>query len=139
MSVSPRVDLAPLHPASHSRDIFVRNSTADRGQVKRRLLQDLKWPYKCRQCNNSMFEHRAGVPFWFGKPVTLQLEHRNGNSSDNRIENLELLCPICHSQTDTYAGRNSLAARAKRARKLVESHGNSRPRSSPSRLSPETS
>jgi hypothetical protein len=71
--------------------------------------------------------------------VTLQLEHRNGISSDNRIENLELLCPICHSQTDTYAGRNSLAARAKRARKLVESHGNSRLRSSPSRLSPDTS
>ena len=120
-------------------DIFVRNSTADRAQVKRRLLRDLKWPYVCRACHNLAFEDRAGVPFWFGKPVTLQLEHRNGNSSDNRIENLELLCPICHSQTDTYAGRNSLAARAKRARKLVESHGNSRPRSSPSRLSPETS
>ena len=116
-------------------DIFVRNSTADRGQVKRRLLRDLKWPYVCRQCNNMMFEHRAGVPFWFGKPVTLQLEHRNGNSSDNRIENLELLCPICHSQTDTYAGRNSLAARAKRARRLAESHEQSRPISSPSRFS----
>jgi hypothetical protein len=116
-------------------DIFVRNSTADRGQVKRRLLHDLKWPYVCRQCNNGMFEHRAGVPFWFGKPVTLQLEHRNGNSSDNRLENLELLCPICHSQTDTYAGRNSLAARAKRARRLAESHEQSRPISSPSRFS----
>jgi hypothetical protein len=139
MSVSPRVDLAHLQPGSHSRDIFVRNSNADRGQVKRRLIQDLKWPYVCRRCNNFFFEDREGVPFWFGKPVTLQLEHRNGNSSDNRIENLELLCPICHSQTDTYAGRNSLAARAKRARKLVESHGNSRPRSSPSRLSPDTS
>ena len=127
------LDLAP------ARDVFVRNSTADRGQVKRRLLRDLKWPYVCRHCQNSMFEDRAGVPFWFGKPVTLQLEHRNGISSDNRIENLELLCPACHSQTDTYAGRNSLAARAKRARKMVESHEHSRPRSSPSRLSPDTS
>lgn len=132
MSLSPE---AHLHP----RDIFVRNSTADRGQVKRRLLRDLKWPYVCRHCQNCMFEDRVGVPFWFDKPVTLQLEHRNGISSDNRIENLELLCPICHSQTDTYAGRNSLAARAKRARKLVESHGNSRLLCSPSRLSPDTS
>jgi hypothetical protein len=126
-------------PEPHPRDVFVRNSTADRGQVKRRLLRDLKWPYVCRRCHNSMFEDRAGVPFWFGKPVTLQLEHRNGISSDNRLENLEFLCPICHSQTDTYAGRNSLAAIAKRARKMVESHVNSRPRSSPSRLSPDTS
>ena len=138
---SPPCGLPPAQPSPEqtSREFFVRNSTADRGQVKRRLLRDLKWPYACRRCQNFFFEDRAGVPFWFGKPVTLQLEHRNGNSSDNRLENLELLCPICHSQTDTYGGRNSLAARAKRARKLVESHENSRPRSSPSRPSPDTS
>jgi len=123
----PRDSLTP--------DIFVRNSTADRGQIKRRLLRDLKMPYVCRRCHNSMFEDRDGIPFWFGKPVTLQLEHRNGISSDNRLDNLEFLCPLCHSQTDTYAGRNSLAARAKRARRLVESHENSRPLSSPSRPS----
>ena len=139
MELSLRLDITHAQHDPHARDIFVRNSTADRGQVKRRLLRDLKWPYVCRGCRNSMFEHRAGVPFWFGKPVTLQLEHRNGISSDNRIENLEFLCPICHSQTETYAGRNSLAARAKRARRLVESHERSRPISSPSRPSFETS
>ena len=69
-----------------------------------------------------MFENKQGQPFWFDKPVTLQLEHRNGISTDNHIENLELLCPLCHSQTSTYSGRNSLAARAKRARALVLSH-----------------
>jgi hypothetical protein len=102
--------------------MFVRNSTADRSQVKRRLLRDLRWPYTCSACSNVMFENRHGVPFWFDKPVTLQLEHRNGISTDNRLENLELLCPLCHSQTNTYSGRNSLAARAKRARNLVQSH-----------------
>lgn len=99
--------------------VFVRNSSADRSQVKRRLLRDLGWPYKCRACNNLMFEDRGGTPFWFDQPVTLQLEHRNGISTDNRLENLELLCPLCHSQTSTYCGRNSLAARAKRARELA--------------------
>jgi Zn finger protein HypA/HybF involved in hydrogenase expression len=102
--------------------IFVRNSTADRSQVKRRLLRDLRWPYTCHACSNVMFETRDGLPFWLDKPVTLQLEHRNGNNTDNRIENLDLFCPLCHSQTSTYSGRNSLAARAKRARALVLSH-----------------
>jgi len=109
-----------LSTRASNRRIFVRDSAANRSQVKRRLLRDLRWPYTCNACNNMMFEHRDGVPFWFDKPVTLQLEHRNGISTDNRLENLEFLCPLCHSQTSTYSGRNSLGARAKRARELAQ-------------------
>jgi hypothetical protein len=108
-----------LSTRASNKRIFVRDSSADRSQVKRRLLRDLRWPYTCSACSNVMFEDRNGTPFWFGKPVTLQLEHRNGNSTDNRLENLEFLCALCHSQTSTYSGRNSLAARAKRARELA--------------------
>ena len=43
---------------------------------------------------------------WNGKKLVLQLDHINGDSSDNQILNLRLLCPNCHSQTDTFAGRN---------------------------------
>lgn len=39
---------------------------------------------------------------WNGKPLTLQLDHINGKHSDNRIENLRILCPNCHSQTSTW-------------------------------------
>jgi hypothetical protein len=109
-----------LSTRASNKRIFVRDSTADRSQVKRRLLRDLRWPYKCNACHNVMFEQRDGMPFWFDKPVTLQLEHRNGISTDNRLENLEFLCPLCHSQTSTYSGRNSVAARAKRARELAQ-------------------
>jgi len=118
--------VSPGRRSTPPESVFVRDSSADRSQVKRRLLRDLKWPYECHNCSNMLFEPREGVPHWFGKPVTLQLEHRNGNSTDNRLENLELLCALCHSQTSTYSGRNSLAARAKRARELAQSSGSVR-------------
>jgi len=45
-------------------------------------------------------------PSWNGQRLTLQLDHLNGDRSDNRLENLRLLCPNCHTQTGTFAGRN---------------------------------
>ena len=41
-----------------------------------------------------------------GKPLTLQLDHIDGNPINNNLENLRFLCPNCHSQTDTFAGKN---------------------------------
>ena len=40
------------------------------------------------------------------KKLSLQLDHINGINNDHRIENLRFLCPNCHSQTETYAGKN---------------------------------
>ena len=48
----------------------------------------------------------CGLREWRGTPLTLQLHHVNGDRVDNRLENLTLLCPNCHSQTDTWSGRN---------------------------------
>ena len=53
--------------------------------------------YECCQC---------GISEWNGKEITLELEHKDGNSENNDPSNLCLLCPNCHSQTMTYKGRN---------------------------------
>lgn len=65
--------------------------------LKNRLLNEGLLDYKCYNCSLSE---------WLGAKISLQLEHKNGNNVDNRIENLCLLCPNCHSQTSTFAGRN---------------------------------
>lgn len=53
--------------------------------------------YKCEKC---------GVTHWNNKQMSLQLHHINGDNTDNRLENLQILCPNCHSQTDNYCGAN---------------------------------
>jgi ribosomal protein L40E len=78
--------------------ILVENSTYSRRHLKNRLISEGLLDYKCDICKNN------GI--WNNKKLVLQLEHKNGKSNDNRLENLCFLCPNCHSQTDTYAGRN---------------------------------
>lgn len=47
----------------------------------------------------------CGISEWLGRPLSLPLHHLNGDGDDNRLENLQLLCPNCHSQTENFAGR----------------------------------
>jgi Zn finger protein HypA/HybF involved in hydrogenase expression len=49
----------------------------------------------------------CGLSAWLNKPIVVQLDHINGDSFDHRKENLRLLCPNCHSQTNNFSGRNS--------------------------------
>lgn len=78
--------------------ILTENSSFNRGHLKKRLLKEGLLENKCAICGQ--------LPEWNGKPLTLELDHINGLSNDNRLENLRIICPHCHSQTDNYAGKN---------------------------------
>jgi len=79
--------------------ILVENSLYRGGshKLRLRLIKEDFFEHKCYVC---------GLVEWLGKPIPLELEHINGQSDDNRIDNLTLLCPNCHAQTLTYRGKN---------------------------------
>lgn len=80
-------------------EILVENSSySNISRMKKRILENKLLDYRCVKCDND------GV--WNSQPMTLQLDHINGISNDHRLVNLRFLCPNCHSQTDTYSGRN---------------------------------
>lgn len=66
-------------------------------QLKKRLIKEGLLTYKCYEC---------GLTKWRNKNISLQLDHINGIHDDHRIENLRLLCPNCHSQTETFCSKN---------------------------------
>lgn len=69
------------------------NLECDSKSLKKRLIDEGLKENKCERC---------GITEWMGEPITFQLDHINGNHSDNRLENLQILCPNCHSQTATW-------------------------------------
>ena len=75
----------------------VLRTSRSRYTVKRRLLAAGILKNVCDEC---------GLSEWRGLPITIQLDHRNGIRDNHRLENLRMLCPNCHSQTETYAARN---------------------------------
>jgi hypothetical protein len=84
------------HKLTHE-ELFCENSLAKRETVKKELIK-LGVKYECAICGQGS-EHNA-------KRLVLPLDHINGIRNDNRITNLRFLCPNCHSQTETFAGRN---------------------------------
>lgn len=79
-------------------NIFIINSTADQKVLKRYYKNGNYTEYKCSICGLE--------PIWNGKPLTLTLDHINGNNKDDRLENLRWICPNCDRQLDTYGSRN---------------------------------
>lgn len=67
-----------------------------------RLLKKLyKEEYKEKRCEI------CGIENWMGKEITFHLHHKDGNHYNNDLDNLQVLCPNCHSQTDNFAGKGA--------------------------------
>lgn len=89
----------PWVPKKSLETILIVNSNYNSiHRLKSRLLSNKLLENKCSECHIG--------PSWNDKPLVLQLDHINGVHNDHRLENLRLLCPNCHSQTETFAGRN---------------------------------
>lgn len=86
-----------LGPKKQLSEILIQNSLCKSYVVLRRLINEGLKERKCEKC---------GLSSWNGEQIPLELHHINGKHEDNRFENLMILCPNCHAQTDNYRGKN---------------------------------
>lgn len=86
------------HEKYKEEEILIEDSPATQAVLRKFILRHNVIEYVCESCGNK--------GEWNNKKLVLHLDHKNGNNKDNRIENLRYLCPNCHSQTETYCGKN---------------------------------
>lgn len=92
-----------LYKAKIMMDRFTRGDVHDRVTLRKLLIKTVG--YTCAECT---------IQDWNQKPITLQIDHIDGNAENNLPKNLQFLCPNCHSQTDTWGGRNKGSGRRSR-------------------------
>lgn len=76
---------------------LVVGSTISSYKLKLKLLSEGFKEAKCECC---------GIEEWNGQKAPLEIDHINGVNNDNSLDNLRILCPNCHAQTETYRGKN---------------------------------
>lgn len=92
-----RENIKKLKTPKTLNEILVKNSNFNNTNLKHKLIKEGILENQCSECGL--------LPVWNNKPISLQLDHINGINNDNRLENLRILCPNCHTQTETYSGK----------------------------------
>lgn len=87
----------PSRPPVPLEEVLVAGRPTSTNNLRRRLIRSGLKAARCEIC---------GITEWQGRPAPLQLDHINGDRCDNRLENLRIVCPNCHAQTETYCGKN---------------------------------
>lgn len=80
-----------------TQDYLVKDSKIKSHDLRLRLIKEGIKEHKCEGCQ---------LTEWKDKKIPLELDHINGDNRDNRLDNLRILCPNCHAQTDTYCSKN---------------------------------
>ena len=92
----------PWTPKQKLSDIMkVNSSYTNSNRLRQRLINEGIFEAKCSCCN---------LTHWMDQPIRLELDHINGINTDNRLENLRILCPNCHALTSNYRGKNKKSA-----------------------------
>jgi hypothetical protein len=94
-------------------ELFVLGRTRNRNHLKLRLVAAGLKDNRCEEC---------GIDEWRGKPLSMSLHHVNGDGRDNRVENLAMLCPNCHSQTPNFGVKNWRARVLRESGRRLLSH-----------------
>lgn len=79
-------------------ELLVKGLECQTTRLKQRLVKDGILEDRCSKCGT--------CNIWQGEPLALQLDHIDGNHTNNTLENLRIMCPNCHTQTTTFSGRN---------------------------------
>ena len=80
-------------------EVLINGIQYKAANLRQRLIVNGLKENKCEIC---------GITEWQGKPITIQLHHKDGNRDNNILENLQMLCPNCHSQTHNFCRRKEL-------------------------------
>lgn len=81
-----------------AKEYLYKGSLINSSKLSKKLLSEGIKERKCETC---------GLTEWLGKEIPLELHHINGDHFDNRLENLKILCPNCHAQTDNYCKKET--------------------------------